>query len=325
LFGDIAGKLDRHFFTGHFFPSLLFIALNVGFDYAKFLHIGLYPILHKFGLTWGIPLILTVSLFGGILLSALNRSIIRLFEGYPLRKLRIFRFLTARQRNKWHKINDPLNRLLEEYRALRSKNRKDPRLTAMLLEITRLQRIANNFLPPKLEHVLPTKLGNTIRAFEYYANVHYGIDSITLWSRLLSVIPKEFMNIIKDMKASFNFLINLVIIVILLGLELLVSPPYGYLGWRLLGASGSFIISFFLYRAAVNQAVTWGYSFNSAFDLYRRDLLKQLGFHPPSTLDKEKALWTKIMQFIRFKETKGLKFDIEDLKRKKRRSRLYEI
>jgi hypothetical protein len=296
----------------------------VGFDHANFLEIGLYPILQKFGLTWGIPLILTVSLFGGLLLTALNRSIIRLFEGYPFRGSSIFRFLTDYQRRKWHKINDPLNRLLKEYREVRSENGKDPRLSSMLLEITRLQQMANNSFPPKPEHVLPTQLGNTIRAFEYYANMHYGIDSITLWSRLLYIIPEKSLNMIKDVIASFNFLINLVLIIILLGLEVLVLPPHGILEWELLGAFGSFIISFFLYRTAVKKAVAWGYSFNAAFDLYRRDLLKQLGFQPPSTLEKEKALWTKIMQFIRFKSSKGLKFDSEDLKRKKRRSRLYE-
>jgi len=213
---------------------------------------------------------------------------------------------------------------MAEYQTLQSENEEDPRSTDMLLEITRLQHIANNFFPPEPEYVLPTRLGNAIRAFEYYANERYGIDPITLWSRLLSVIPEEFLNIIKDTIASFNFLINLVLIVLLLGLELLILPPYGNLEWRLLGVLGSLIISYLLYREAVKQAVAWGYNFNAAFDLYRRDLLKQLGFHPPSTLEKEKELWTKIMQFIRFKSTKGLKFNSDNFKGKKRRSRIYE-
>jgi hypothetical protein len=323
MFSDFTDIFDRYFFTGHFFPSFFFITLNIWLDYAWFLHIGLFQLLRKFDLIWGIPFILTVSLFGAILLAALNRSIIRLYEGYPLMKYRVFGFLTKHQHSKREQINDQLKRSLEEYWKLDSEM-TNSRKRELLSEITSLQYEANILFPPETQPALPTKLGNAIRAFELWSNVRYGLYPIMLWSRLLSVIPKEFLNIIKETVSSFNFLINLVLVTQLAGLELLILPPYENLKWRLPGALLSFIISFFLYRAAVQKAIAWGYIFNAAFDLYRRDLLKQLGFHPPITIEKEKELWTKIMQFMRYKETKGLKFNGEDLKRKKRRSKLYE-
>jgi hypothetical protein len=188
----------------------------------------------------------------------------------------------------------------------------DNRRTTLEAEITILRERANNLFPPESESVLPTRLGNVIRAFEAYAGERYGIESVTIWSRLLSVLPLEFLDKVKEVKASFNFLLNTVILLQLLGLELLFLPPYQNYHWRFLAALLSFVISYLIYRAAVSRAIDWGYMFNTAFDLYRRDLLRQLGFRPPSNIEKERELWDKIWYFIMWKETEGLTFDEEN-------------
>ncbi len=81
----------------------------------------------------------------------------------------------------------------------------------------------------------------------------------------------------------------------------------------LLGAFASFAVSYMLYRAAVSQAIDWGYMVNTAFDLYRRDLLRQMGFRPPTTIEEERKLWDKLWYFIMWNDTEGLKFNGENL------------
>jgi DNA-binding ferritin-like protein (Dps family) len=308
IFGDIVGKLDRHFLIGHLLPILLFIALNLWLESAELLPINLLPLLRTFGLNWGIPLVLTAALCGGILLVALNRSIIMLYEGYPIQRFRLFRFLTTRQRREWHKLNYRLKRLKKEYRKM-PEGEKNPRAQAIVSEITRLQDRANNCFPPQPEAVLPTRLGNAIRAFEFYASERYKIDPITLWSRLVTVLPKEFLERVKEVRTYFNFLVNTMLLLQLIGLELLVAAACNTSYWPLLGTLTNFVISYVIYRAAVSRAIDWGFLFNTAFDLYRRDLLKQFGFRPPSKIEEEQELWIKILQLIMYKKTKDLAFN----------------
>ena len=310
MFREIAGQFDRHFISGHLLPSLFFILLNLVLDYTGILSLKLITLLSPLGLTWGIPLVLTAAMFGGILLSALNRPIIMFYEGYPLQKLRVFRFLTTRQRRQWYKLNNRLNQLKEQYYAL-ERNQEDQRIKALESEITLLQWRANNLFPPEAESVLPTRLGNAIRAFETYATERYGIDPVILWSRLTPILPDEFSGTVLYVISSFNCLINLVLTMHVIGLELLTLPPYQDFRWRLLGAFVSFIISYCLYRAAISRAIDWGYVFNTAFDLYRRDLLKKLGFRPPKDLEKERKLWGKIWDLILYKHTEDIVFNLE--------------
>lgn len=300
---------------GHFFPSLFFISLSLGFEHVELLPTELLPFLGKFGINWGIIIVLTAAFFGGILLAALSGSIIRLYEGYPLQRFPLFRFLIRRQRRQWHKLNLRLEGLKSEYfKTIEGIN--PSRATAMIPEITQLQDQVNNLFPPDPESVLPTRLGNAIRAFEYYANQRYKIDPITIWPRLLAVLPKEFLDEIEDVSNSFNFLVNIVLMVQISGLLLLVASAYNTSYWPLLGAFTSFIVSYLLYRAAISRAIAWGFMFNTAFDLYRRDLLKQFGFSPPSNIEEEQKLWTKILQLIMYKETKNLDFNGEKLEGK---------
>ena len=56
--------------------------------------------------------------------------------------------------------------------------------------------------------LLPTSFGNSIRAFEVYSRIMYGIDAIEGWSRLLAVIPTEYLEKINDSKANVAFWVN---------------------------------------------------------------------------------------------------------------------
>src|SRR5215510_4647528 len=62
--------------------------------------------------------------------------------------------------------------------------------------------------PDKRGIVLPTRLGNAIRSFEYYSDREYGIDSVEIWPRLVSVIPTDYAVSIDDTKTTFDFMMN---------------------------------------------------------------------------------------------------------------------
>jgi hypothetical protein len=309
---QFVGKFDKHFLVGYFLSCLLFVALNLGFEYLGLLPFKFLSVLSQFGLNLAIILSLAVALFLGVLLAALNRPIIMLYEGYPLR---ICRFLVTRQRQKWHRLHDRRQRLMKEYDEL-SVVYDDPKAVSLRTEITQLITQENNLFPPEVSTVLPTRLGNAIRAFERHTRARYGIEPITLWSRLLAVLPSQFLEQLAEVTTSFNFLINTVLLLQLFAVELFVVGVYSFAPGRLVGALGSAVASYLLYRLAISRAIDWGFLFRAAFDLYRRDLLKKFGLRPPPTIEEERDLWRKLWLFLMYQKSEGLEFDLENAEKK---------
>lgn len=163
-------------------------------------------------------------------------------------------------------------------------------------------RVINDF-PPSESQILPTRLGNVIRSFENYANREYCIDAITLYPRLVAKIDKDYASVIDDAKTSFDFMINssllsLIAAVILAAAGFIYSRPFN--GRRSLALWITEIVFFLFlsviaYLGAVNQSRAWGETIKSAFDLYRNQLLEQLGYAAkPDSRAEERSLWDEI-------------------------------
>ena len=151
--------------------------------------------------------------------------------------------------------------------------------------------------------ILPTRLGNVIRSFEYYSDREYGIDSIEIWPRLVAVIPKDYAVSIDDAKTTFDFMLNCSLLSLLLGVLILAAgltypsalssfTPALYWIVKIVSLA---LLSYFFYRLSMERAHSWGLLVKSSFDLYRWDLLKQLGYsqQPKHRLD-ERKLWEEI-------------------------------
>ena len=73
--------------------------------------------------------------------------------------------------------------------------------------------------PDEEAWLLPTSFGNTIRAFEVYPRVMYGLDAIPGWLRILAVIPKDYRESVDNAKAQVDFWLNLWFLSILMIFE----------------------------------------------------------------------------------------------------------
>jgi hypothetical protein len=59
------------------------------------------------------------------------------------------------------------------------------------------------------------------------------------------------------------------------------------------------LVAYGFYRSAVSETVVLGNLVAGAFDLYRRQLLRQMGFIAPPRLDQERDLWLRLAAFVR--------------------------
>jgi hypothetical protein len=68
--------------------------------------------------------------------------------------------------------------------------------------------VLDRYFPPRRERLLPTRLGNAIRAFEQHSNVRWGLDSVTIWPRIEALLSAEERERIVDSKVNFNLFLN---------------------------------------------------------------------------------------------------------------------
>ena len=288
MFSEIPKLFDKNFAVGYLIPSIVLL-------------LGFQTLLYAFGITYlppyltmdnpvvGSAVIVVLGWLVGIVLAATNRDLIRFLEGYGrLNPLRVF---LPRERARFRRLAERIWELEDKY-----PNRTD-------LEKDELNRLSQeqvmNF-PDQEKWVLPTSFGNAIRAFEVYPRLMYGVDSIALWPRLLTVIPAEYKVYIDDAKAPMDFWLNMgislfVLLLSSLGMwvyDLRMGIEVHYLPFVLLLIAEVLLILLCLYRAR-RSAIGWGQTVKSAFDVYLPDLAAKVGLKLPDTREERRIMWEK--------------------------------
>jgi hypothetical protein len=288
MFGDIAKTFGRSFLVANLAPALLFVSANSLLVLNGSLILAKWTVWnHFFALKSDSQagLLFVVGVLISLMLQQFGIQLIRLYEGYYGRR-------TWLAKKSMNRLKVRYQQLVDEIAELRAKGQR------VGLKEYNLSRQYGTGLD-----ILPTRLGNTIRAFESYVHTIYNIDPITGWTRLIGVIPKSYQEHLEKAQVDFVFVLNLSFLSAALGVVTIVqffSSFYdGSIWWQpFLFSVAFFLLSYRLYRLSCLNARDWGEYVRSAFDLYRLDLLKQLGVSTPPTLSlrQEKGLWRLVQQ-----------------------------
>jgi len=117
------------------------------------------------------------------------------------------------------------------------------------------------------------------------------------------VIPTDYAVSIDDTKTTFDFMMNcsflsalLATAVFIVGLvypSTLIAAADRFYWFLKLGTL--ICMSYFFYRLSINRAQAWGLLIKSAFDLYRWELLKKLGYQQQLlTREEEREHWHEV-------------------------------
>ncbi len=163
------------------------------------------------------------------------------------------------------------------------------------------QRLDSRF-PSRQSDILAMPLGNVIAAFEDYSFTRYGMDSVVLWPRMVPILKeKGFLDFVAQEKSVFDFLLNLALVAVLIGLELFYIALYNH---QPLNAALSLVVMIIfvviLYQGCIFGAELWGSTVRVAFDLYRDDLHKALRLKPCTSFREEYSQWERVSQFIHY-------------------------
>jgi len=260
----------------------------------------------------GVGILLLLWTFA-LLLLALNRSLVRFLEGYgkwnPLRPLAFFEMRSFRDlQSKLQEIEERKEAAALQGRELSPVQRAE----RMRLHLRRAFRF-----PDQERWVLPTSFGNTIRSFEVYPRLLYGMESVECWYRLVAVVPKDFMSHVEDAKAQVDVWLNLWFLssLIALGAAAAIVAETVCSAHIFHGASPHVIgtaaaIASIAYLRAVRAAEQWGRWVRALFDLFRSALAEKVGLTGQLSLDDSKRFWSLFGRAITYGEPKRLA-DIE--------------
>lgn len=326
LFSAVSGQYPKYLIFGTMLPAVIFVLIDVAVSLpivpATLPLVRLISALDK---EWFvISLTFVVILLTGFLYN-LNTPIVRIYEGYTWGESWLGEWLIRVHRRRILRLSLARERLRVSVRALQ-RLKLSPELITRLRDRQRkiAQRLTLKY-PGEWRLVQPTRLGNAIRAFEEYSRQQYGMDSIFLWPRLVAVVPKEYSSAADDAKSSFDFFLNSSVLSAIVTLQLIImglafKRPFAsdskFLLW-ITEVLSLALVSFLSYLGAINRAIAWGGQVKGAFDLYRNDLLKQLGYkYAPPTRELERELWVEISQQIYYCDpdpTRALPLPYEEL------------
>jgi hypothetical protein len=284
--GDITGVFSRYFVVGFFLPAYVWLIVLWKAASSAFIP----NVLEHYKEPTQLLILGAVALVAGLALSGCNYLITRAFEGYPLLRFRrwpvvklIPRTAIAAQRFRF----DRLSRVRDGQTSLPA----DRAEAAWILD---------RFYPGDANDLLPTRLGNAIRAFERYSNVRWGLDGVTIWPRIDALLGEDERGIHVDAKIDLYVFLNGALGGFVVGVCLVVDKsvnvPQPALHWPLYVLP--FAVGYVLYRAALPPAANWGDAVRASIDVHRLELYEKLGVRAPLSFSDEKKMAVRVNQAL---------------------------
>jgi hypothetical protein len=318
--------IGRSYIVSSLLPAGLFVSLGFLF-YGKFINLGLIKSIQQgpFSVFSWIIFSAFIIWVAFALYSTVD-YIIQIYEGYlfPIWVQKAVVFLFVLPCHRWRMRNVNKSSQIRYRRPKKNYSIKDHQII--------LQAQADYFdieskSPLRENDLLPTRLGNVMRASEIYTVGRYGFEGHVFWTRLATLLPETMRAMLEEKNNHLIFLlnssllsfVNAVIAFIIFDSHYLIlkypaiyqtlqawelqnlfkadfsvfsANAYGLLGLAWL------LVSYILYSSSVSVAETFGLLIRSSFDLYRFDLLKQLNHPIPRSLKQERRTWNKLNEFI---------------------------
>ncbi len=314
-------EIGRSYIVSSFIPASLFVFLSV-FLFRDFIP---NSIVRRFQgniiVDGSIAFLAIFTLWVAFALYSSQDPITKFFEGYYFPKITKLILTKIQVIRHWFKT-----RRIERVRELLYQ----PTDVSTYDELQDLYPEAiSDFQPLELEApidaelLLPTRLGNVMRASEVYPFYRYGIDGITIWPRLYNFLPNNIKDDLEKINNQLAFLLNssLLLFILVLACIFIATTQnlcvhqaqsvalcvdniwnrgfrhFSYQHYYFFGFMG-LIISYVLYCLAVNAAITYGMYVRTAYDLYRDLLLDHLNKTLTEKLGDQRKTWERIGDFF---------------------------
>ena len=206
MLGSLPKLFDKNFVIGFYLPALLAVIASAWAFPSLPMFNSVRSLLTSEKKLGDLTYLAVIVWVLAILLMTFNQMQYRLLEGYlppvswlfPLRWWHRWRF---------RRLNCQYEKLVTKWQVAVDKGQDLSEREQDRTTFLSIRRAAH--YPTRKSEILPTRFGNTIRSFEVYPRELYCADSVAIWPRLASVIPKDFAGLLDDARAQVNFFVNI--------------------------------------------------------------------------------------------------------------------
>ncbi|MFF7071200.1 hypothetical protein [Streptomyces pseudovenezuelae] len=273
----------RRVLSVHFAPCALFVAGVVALARA-----GSFSGRSHWGTVWPeqsgaavgvILLVVACATLLGLLLQPFQVRAIRVLEGYWDRwpvTAGLAGVLTEMQRRRWE--------ALRERAAMPA--------SGAVAEKTRADRARRLSARPPAHVLLPTALGNALRAGEIRAGERYGLSTLASWPRIYMQVSDRMAEALRSAREALEVATNLCWCFLALSVisgEAFYDEPNL---WWLCGCG--LLLAALAYKGAITAAQTYAGLMHVAYDLHRFDLVEALHLRLPGDTKGEEELFAQV-------------------------------
>lgn len=165
--------------------------------------------------------------------------------------------------------------------------RLNPNLAGQDKERIRLD--AELALLPEYKNMMPTYLGNLLRAAEAYSMTRYGLDAIIVWPHLWQLLPEPAQQELRSIRRQLDRAVQLLAWGLLFWI-------WTYFTWW--AAPIVFITLPMAYYRIIQCATQYPTLIRTAFDLHRFALYEQMRWPLPPKIEDEVAMGKELTQYI---------------------------
>ncbi len=228
-------------------------------------------------------LALLVLVFSSVLTQTIRFPVLRFLEGYwpwPFNylSLGIIALRKSYFQNKYAQLRNLM-------KASEEKGNLDPGQREKLVRLD----IWAHWYPVKANDLLPTALGNILRARERGSERKYGLDAMVCWPRLWLLLPEHVRTDLTNTRSALDRLVEFWFWGLLFLLWAFLTPWAAVIGLLWMSMT---------YGMALQVAKAYGDLLESAFDLYRFLLYEALGWSPPTNSEEERSLGAQLTEYL---------------------------
>lgn len=233
----------------------------------------------------GLVALVLASLAVSITLQPLQFRLVQLMEGYWSSPLLdgVFRLGIRRQARRRD--------------GLRQRLTGPPDGVLAAADVSRMEAAADALRTrfPSDDRLLPTALGNVLRAAEDKGASRWNASAVTLWPRIFPLLPPEYASSLEDEVLQLDLSARLCVTWAIAGVTsvlLLATSPLGIIrdpAWAL-ACLALFTLSWLSYRGAIESALAHGRDIEVTVDLHKGLLIDALRFPEPRAVRHEQRL-----------------------------------
>ncbi len=143
--------------------------------------------------------------------------------------------------------------------------------------------------PTQSDRLMPTQLGNILRAAERRPLEKYGLESVICFPRLWLLLPTEVKTELTDARARLNTMARVLVWSVLF---------WVWTVWSWWAIPIGLFSAFLAYRWLLNAAAIYGDLVESAFDLHRTALYRSLRFPLPKNPTEEQQTGRALTDYL---------------------------